>query len=141
MTSPEIKKSVPMNQGTEYNGLTTEYIIILHDEAIESFGGEKGFLSISNVDHLIYLFNNRKYDVIKKAALALDLITAKHAFVDGNKRTGHLVASILLEKEGFYINTDNEKMLSVLLKIAKYECTMEDIIGWLKKNVSRLHMS
>jgi hypothetical protein len=104
MTSPEIKKSMPTNHVNEYHELTTEYIILIHDEAIESFGGEKGFLSISNVDHLIYLFNNRKYDVVKKAALALDLITAKQ------------------------------------LKIAKYECTVEDIIGWLKKNVSPLHM-
>jgi len=130
MTSPEPKSPV----------LTTEYIIILHDDTIERFGGQKGVLNVGTIDHLIYLLDNRKYDVVKKAAVALDMITAKHAFFDGNKRTGHLIANILLEKEGIKINIDNDKMLNALLKIANYECTVEEIATWLRKNIIPSHI-
>lgn len=119
--------------------LTTEYIIILHDDLIERFGGTKGVLNKGTIDHLIYLLN-RKGDVVKKAALALELITAKHAFFDGNKRTGHLIADILLREGGYHIHAEEEKILTALLKIANYECTVEEIEKWLRRNVRPLHM-
>jgi death-on-curing family protein len=123
------------------NELTAEYIIILHDDVIEKLGGEKGVRDRSTIDYLIQLINSRKYDVVKMAALALDLITGRgHPFWDGNKRTGHLIADILLRKEGLHIHTEKEKMTRALLKIANYECTVEEIEEWLRRIVRPLQM-
>jgi len=44
-----------------------------------------------------------------------------------------LIADILLREEGLHIHTDEEKMTHALLRIAKYECTVEDIEEWLRK--------
>jgi death-on-curing protein len=123
----------------EGNELTVEYIIILHDDVIERLGGVKGVLNLGTIDHLIYLLG-RKNDVVKKAALALNHIITNHPFFDGNKRTGHLIADILLREEGLHIHTDKEKMTRALLRIAKYECTMEDIEKWLRKIVRQSHI-
>ncbi|GFO98063.1 death-on-curing family protein [groundwater metagenome] len=130
--------SKPVKPITE-SRLTTEHIIILHDDAIERLGGIKSVLDMGTIEYLVYLLG-RKKDVIKKAALALDLITAKHAFHDGNKRTGHLIADILLREEGYHIHAENEKILNALVKIANYECTVEEIEEWLKRKVRPLHL-
>lgn len=119
--------------------LTTEYILLLHDDLIEKFGGTKGVLNKGTIDYLIYLLD-KKSDAVKKAALALELITAKHAFFDGNKRTGHLVADIILRAEGYHIHAEEEKILNALLKIASYECNVEEIERWLRRNIRPLHL-
>lgn len=119
--------------------LTTEYIIILHDDVIDKFGGIKGVLNIGTIDYLIYLLN-KKSDVVKKAALALELITEKHAFLDGCKRTGHLVADILLREEGYHIHDEEEKIFNALRKIANYECTVEEIENWLRRHIRPLEL-
>ena len=116
------------------NELTVDYIIILHDDVIERLGGTKGVLNHGTIDHLIYLLET-KNDVFKKAALALNQIIVNHPFFDGNKRTGHLIADIVLREEGLHIHTDEEKMTRALLKIANYECTVEDIEEWLRRIV------
>lgn len=78
--------------------------------------------------------------MIKKAALALKQIITNHPFFDGNKRTGHLIADILLREEGLHIHTDKEKMTRALLRIAKYECSEDDIEKWLRRIVRPSHM-
>ena len=138
MTFPERKNGIENKDGNE---LTAEYIIILHDDVIEKLGGERGVRDKSTIDYLIHLLNNRKCDVVKMAALALDLITGRgHPFWDGNKRTGHLIADILLREEGLHIHTEEEKMTRALLKIANYECTIEEIEEWLRRIVRPLQM-
>jgi death-on-curing protein len=138
MTFPERKNGIENKDGNE---LTAEYIIILHDDVIEKLGGERGVRDKSTIDYLIHLLNNRKCDVVKMAALALDLITGRgHPFWDGNKRTGHLIADILLRKEGLHIHTEEEKMTRALIKIANYECTVEEIEEWLRRFVRPLQM-
>ncbi|WP_052286158.1 type II toxin-antitoxin system death-on-curing family toxin [Methanococcoides burtonii] len=71
---------------------------------------------------------------IRNAALILDSITRRHAFNNGNKRTGFAVASILLESKGYRITANSKERLDFLVSIAKYQMEVEDTELWLTAN-------
>jgi death-on-curing protein len=123
----------------EEHELTTEYILILHDDIIDMHGGIKGVLNQGTIEHLVYLLG-RKKDVFKNAALALEKIIAGHPFMDGNKRTAFEVADIILRTEMYHIHADQEEIINILLRIAKYECTAVKIEKWLRKVARPSHL-
>ncbi|KAB2942086.1 MAG: Fic/DOC family protein [Candidatus Methanoperedens nitroreducens] len=121
------------------NKLTEQNIMDIHEDIIEIYGGTKGILNQGTISHLVYLID-RKIDVFKKASLALEQIIVGHPFIDGNKRTAFGVSDIILRSEGYHIHASEDKIQNVLLKIAKYECTVEEIEKWLRNTVIPLHL-
>lgn len=119
--------------------LTVQNIIDIHDEIIERLGGTKGILDQGTINYLVYQLNKKK-DVFKRAALALERIIIGHPFVDGNKRTGFEVADILLREDGYHIHASEEEILNALLKIAEYKCSGSEIEKWLRKKARPLHL-
>lgn len=122
--------------------LTTEKIIKIHDIIIELDKGSSdyspGVRDIGTLEHLIEYQIDSNNSVFLNAAYALHSITDRHAFNNGNKRTGFGVASIILESERYHITASQEDRLDFLLKIARYETTVEDIEHWLKENTYRM---
>lgn len=122
--------------------LTTEKIIKIHDIIIELDKGSSdyspGVRDIGTLEHLIEYQINPSNGVFLNAAYALHSITDRHAFNNGNKRTGFAVASIILESKRHHITASQENRLEFLLKIARYETTVEDIEQWLKENTCRM---
>ncbi|MFZ3385272.1 MAG: type II toxin-antitoxin system death-on-curing family toxin [Candidatus Methanoperedens sp.] len=118
--------------------LTTQKIIQIHDIIIEFDKGSTDYLpgirDIGTLEHLIKYQINPENDVIKNASFALHSITDRHAFNNGNKRTGFAIASIILESERYHITANGADRLDFLLKIARYETSVEEIESWLKKN-------
>ncbi|HSD57891.1 MAG TPA: type II toxin-antitoxin system death-on-curing family toxin [Methanotrichaceae archaeon] len=113
--------------------LTSEMIIEIHDTIVERYGGLPGILCRGTVDYLVTRINGEP-DPFKKAALALHLI-ALHPFNDGQKRTGFQVADNILRMNGLRISARKEEVCDLLRRIAEYNCTIEGIEHWLKKNV------
>lgn len=122
--------------------LTTQKIILIHDIIIELDKGTSdyspGVRDLGTLEHLIEFQINPNNSVFLNAAYALDSITSRHAFNNGNKRTGFGVASIILESERYHITASQANRLDFLLKIARYETTVEDIEHWLKENTYRM---
>jgi death-on-curing protein len=106
--------------------LTAEKIIEIHDDIIERYGGTEGILNQGTIEYLVYQLD-RKNDVFKKAALALETIIIKHPFLEGNKRTAFEVADFLLRYEEYHIHANEEEIQHALLRIAKYQCTVKEI--------------
>ena len=121
------------------NRLTAQNIIDIHDDIIAIYGGTKGVLDRGTIEYLVYQLDRRN-DIFQTSALVLDIIIAKHPFVDGNKRTAFEVADNLLRYDGLHIHASEEEVQSILLKIAKYECTAKEIEKWLRKRVRPLHL-
>ncbi len=119
--------------------LTTQKIIEIHNEVIEKYGGLAGVLNIGNIEYLIYLLANEN-DVFKKASLLMHSIISGHPFMDGNKRTGFQVADLILRQEGIHIHANDVEILQVLIRIAEYKCSVEDIEKWLRDKIRSLHM-
>lgn len=117
--------------------ITAEMIIEIHD----LLGPDLEIQGIRDKGTLDYLVEriNKERDVFKRAAWALYLAD-QHPFWDGQKRTAFYLADMILRADGFYIHEEQDKIISVLTRIAKYECTnkIEKIEEWLRKK-SRRH--
>ena len=120
--------------------ITTEKIVEIHDYIIEKFGGVGGILNSGTIDFLVFELD-KGADNFEKAAIVLNGIITRHPFMDGHKRTAFQVADIILRDEGYHIHTDKIQIEKFLLKIAKYECEIDDINKWLKKRCIRLKKS
>ncbi|HEX7575899.1 MAG TPA: type II toxin-antitoxin system death-on-curing family toxin [Candidatus Methanoperedens sp.] len=122
--------------------LNTQKIIRIHDIIIEFDKGTTDYLpgirDLGTLDHLIEYQIKPENDVIKNASFALHSITDRHAFNNGNKRTGFAIASIILESERYHITANGADRLNFLLKIARYETNVEDIEIWLKENTYKM---
>lgn len=118
--------------------LTSQKIIEIHDKIIDKYGGQKGILNEGSLDFLIFLLE-KDNDKFKKAALVLHRIITNHPFMDGNKRTAFEVADFLLRYEAVYIDARDEEIIKILIEIAKYKCSEERIVEWLKRNTRLLH--
>lgn len=117
--------------------LTTRKIIEIHDDIIKKYGGTRGVLSEATLDMLVYAVN-RENDVFKKAALILHRIAAQHPFFDGNKRTALVTAEKILYDEGYHIHAGPDEKVVMMLRIAKYNCSIKAIEKWVRENAREL---
>jgi death-on-curing protein len=98
----------------EIQFLTKEHIYLIHDIAIQTFGGEDGVYNITDgriesiLSQQFPIFDYEKYpSVFQKAAMLLYLFTKGHCFVDGNKRVGIQSAIVLLNLNGYEDNLED----------------------------------
>ncbi|KPQ42191.1 MAG: Fic/DOC family protein [Candidatus Methanoperedens nitroreducens] len=117
--------------------LTTRKIIEIHDDIIKNYGGTRGVLSEATLDMLVYAVN-RENDVFKKAALVLHRIASQHPFFDGNKRTALVTAEKILYDEGYHIHAGPDEKVVMMLRIAKYNCSIKAIEKWVRENAREL---
>jgi len=73
-----------------------------------------------------------------KAALALHIVANCHPFLDGNKRSAFQIAELILSSEGYAITAKEEIIIRMLLRIASYQCQVDEVKLWLLKNTDRL---
>ncbi len=68
-------------------------------------------------------------------------IIHNNPFIDGNKRTGFLVAATFLELNGLVLNASEESVVEKTLALASGQLTESDYASWLKESSSRRHRS
>lgn len=126
--------------------ITRKILVGLHHDILRraQASGEDvvwGILYEGNLEALIYRINKSE-DLLEKAAWALYSADC-HPFYDGQKRTAHNLADLILRSEGYRIHATEEEVIDMLLRIAKYEChgDLSKIIKWLEENVQRLDKS
>lgn len=118
--------------------LSYEQILFIHKNQIQNYGGmysirDKNLLKSAIVQPKItfkgkYLHVN----IFQMAAAYLFHIVNNHPFIDGNKRTGLVVALVFLEMNNVLVNESNEKMEKIVLKIAQEKMDKAKISIWLK---------
>ena len=117
--------------------LTSEKILDIHKLIISNFGGIDGVLCRGTIDYLAYQIN-AEFDLFRKAALALHIVANCHPFLDGNKRSAFQIAELILSSEGYAITAKEEIIIRMLLRIASYQCQVDEVKIWLEKNTDRL---
>ncbi len=113
--------------------------------AIDETGGLHGvrnhaaILSLENAPKQ-KVFGKELYPTIflKAAVYARDIIM-NHPFLDGNKRTGMVAASVFLEDNGYAVVSKEGEIEKFALKIIKDRLSVEAIAVWLKKHSKREH--
>ena len=117
--------------------LDSQRVIEVHDMIIRETGGELGLLSKGTLEfciqrHRIYLYGFEPFpDIFQKAAALMHCINFFHPFVDGNKRTGIVVASIFLENNSYRLNVEKSKAIAFTIKIAMGNAEILEIAQWL----------
>ena len=61
-------------------------------------------------------------------------IVLNHPFLDGNKRTGFMVAAVFLEVNGYVLTATEEAVVEQTLSLAAGKLKEADYAGWLKKS-------
>ncbi|MBM5820227.1 MAG: type II toxin-antitoxin system death-on-curing family toxin, partial [Cyanobacteria bacterium K_DeepCast_150m_m2_101] len=57
-----------------------------------------------------------------------------HTFVDGNKRSGFLVAVVFLGLNGFHFQASNEEVVLMICRLAAGELPWTDLQAWFETN-------
>lgn len=110
----------------------------IHSILIEKFGGTKGIRDKGALESAISrpyaTFDNKELypTPIDKAAAILESIVCNHPFLDGNKRTGYVLARLLLLKSGLDIQASQDDRYELVINISKGQSNFEQINNWLK---------
>lgn len=115
--------------------------IEIHSILVDRFGGSK---SIRDKD-LLNSALNRPYqtfdgkelypEVIDKAAAILESIVKNHPFSDGNKRTGYVLARLIIMNGDLDIYANEDQKYQLVISISKGEVNFDYIKDWLKNHV------
>ena len=117
--------------------ISTEVVLKIHKLLIDQFGGSHGVRDKSSLSSAINrpfaTFDQKELypEPVDKAAAILESIVTNHPFIDGNKRTGYVLARLLLLKSGLDIEAPQEDKYEMVMAVSKGEWKFEQIRGWM----------
>jgi len=84
--------------------------------------------------HVIEYGSHEEQEIHYLAAIYFFHLIKNHAFYDGNKRTGVLVALLFLELNGFPLDVSDGALYQVAIDTAKSSLTIQEIATFFKNN-------
>lgn len=127
--------------------LTLKELIDIHDDGIFKYGGsygirDKGLLESICISPYQTIFEEELYPTIyDKAAKLLTDFCKYQVFVDGNKRTGVMVAEEFLNKNGFTLTFTDIEYYQLAMDIAtSREPDLENIANRIKTHVDFIEL-
>ncbi len=109
----------------------------IHKLLIDQFGGshrvrDKGSLH-SAISRPFATFDHQELypDPLDKAAAILESIATNHPFIDGNKRTGYVLARLFLLKSGLDLEASLDDKYEMVIAVSKGEWKFEQIRDWM----------
>jgi len=122
-----------------------EAVSKVHNKIIEVSGGEKGIRDKGGLYNSVYniLKCMERYgykDPASIGAFVYEELAKRHHFNDGNKRTAHAFAKIVLMLMDYHLKIDYTKAVPFIIEIAKFnsKMTLEDIKKWIKPNLVKI---
>ncbi|MCF8338445.1 MAG: type II toxin-antitoxin system death-on-curing family toxin [Bacteroidales bacterium] len=116
-----------------------EDVLKINKMLIDHFGGSHGIRDKNSLKSAINrpfaTFDQQEMypETIDKAAAILESIVINHPFVDGNKRTGYVLARLFLLKSGIDIEATQEEKYEMIIAVSKGEWKYDQIKNWLLK--------
>lgn len=112
-----------------------------HDQSLAQFGGGAGLRDEAMLDSALgkplNLFAYGEPSLFDLAASYGYGIVKNHPFIDGNKRTGFIVAVVFLELNGYSFRASEVDAALQTLALAAGEVSEAEYSDWLKLNSSR----
>ena len=118
-----------------------EVVLILHEQSLAQFGGSLGIRDEGMLDSALARPKNlsiyTKPTLFELAASYGFGLVKNYPFVDGNKRTGFVVAVLFLELNGYRFDGTEADATVTTLGLAAGEISEEQYGRWLKSNSRR----
>jgi len=118
--------------------ITKEQAIVIHDAAIDRFGGiagvrDEGMLDSALAQSYQTFGGSDLYegDIAKACRLCFGVV-ADHPFADGNKRTGAALLGTCLRLTGHTFEPPHDEFLRTMLGIADGSVSYEQLVEWVK---------
>lgn len=116
----------------------------VHSILIARFGGSDGIRDRDLLDAAL----NRPFQTfdgqdlyptaVGKAAAILESIVKNHPFIDGNKRTGYVLARLLLMQAHLDIDANQKEKYEFVINISTGKLDFEQIESWLMDRIISL---
>lgn len=120
-----------------------EVVLMLHEQSLAQHGGSAGTRddgllesALGRPQHLFVYGKPTLFDLAASYAFAL---VKNHPFIDGNKRSGFVVAVAFLELNGLRFGASEVDATLRTLALAAGEMTEKAYSEWLKANSKSLH--
>jgi death-on-curing protein len=115
-----------------------ETVLAAHDHSLAQFGGGAGLRDEGMLDSAIAkplnLFAYGNPSLFELAASVAHGIVKNHPFIDGNKRTGFIVAVVFIELNGYAFRASEVDAALKTLALAAGEVSEAAFSDWLKLN-------
>lgn len=113
-----------------------EFVCVLHEELIAEFGGSVGIRDRGLLESALTrpknLFGYGDPSLADLAASYAVGIVKNHPFIDGNKRTGFMVAYTFLIRNGCEFVASESTAAAAVIALAANELTEAGFAEWLK---------
>lgn len=87
---------------------------------------------------MLSFWEKRINDPFLAAAFIYSELAKRHYFVDGNKRTSHVLAKSFLATAGFHFEAPYKTAVSFIVSIAMDDKTISQIRKWLERNSRKI---
>ena len=119
----------------------TEFVFVIHEEMLAEFGGSSGIRDRGLLESALgkpkNLFSYGRPSLFDLAAAYAFGIVKNHPFIDGNKRTGFMVAYTFLTRNGLELIASESGAAAAVLGLAANEISEAQFSDWLKDNCRR----
>jgi len=118
--------------------LTIEPVLAIHERLLEEHGGLAGVRDNALLESALarprHQFAYGESDLYTLSAAYAFGIVNNHPFLDGNKRTGFIVAALFLESNGLRFSAPEEQAVLMTLGLADKSVAPEKFAEWLRDN-------
>ena len=121
--------------------LTLAEVVDLHGLITRTTGGASGIRDLRALESAIaqpkatFDMNDLYPSLVDKAAVLCFSIVQGHAFVDGNKRTGHAAMSTFLLLNDAEIEATIDEQEQIMLALASGQMHRQQFTAWLSMHV------
>ena len=126
---------------SEWRWISPEAAAAIHDEQLAEHGGGRGTRDEGGLSSALARPQNIvAYGEPDAAALAAAYafgISRNHPFVDGNKRTGWVLARLFLAKHGLELTFREADAVVRMLALAAAEITEDEFALWLRECIGK----
>jgi death on curing protein len=127
----------------EIQFLTMEEVLEAHRVSLERFGGQDGFIDRGVVESalarpqwlLTYSEDALTLDVADLAAEYMHSIATRQGFMDGNKRTALMSASVFLRKNGYRLDVEDNALYPVAIGVATQQVGKQELAEFLRDHL------
>jgi len=126
----------------EARWISLELVCAIHERQLAEHGGQSGVRDFGLLESALarprqlHAYGDPLPDLCALAASYAFGIVKNHPFLDGNKRTAHVVYRLFLEWNGLAMNAPKEERYFRILALAAGEIEESAFAAWLRKTTS-----